>query len=136
VLDFNQRFESIGEVAAVLILGSLLSAGYFSWQGAVLAAVLFLVARPLSVFIATIGGDMSQRHKRLVAWFGIRGVGSLYYLAFAIDHGLPKPLVETLLPLVLTVIASSIVVHGISATPMMKSHERRGRKPGKRATSK
>jgi NhaP-type Na+/H+ or K+/H+ antiporter len=132
VLEFNQRFESIGEVAAVLILGALLSAGYFSWQGAALAGVLFLVARPVSVFIATIGSDTSHRHKRLVAWFGIRGVGSLYYLAFAIDHGLPKPLVETLLPLVLTVIASSIVVHGISATPLMKSHERRAHRLAKR----
>ena len=125
VLDFNQRFESIGEVIAVLILGALLSAGYYSLEGAVLAVVLFVVIRPVSVLIGTAGAGLTRRHRRLVAWFGIRGVGSLYYLTFAIDRGISPALTERLVPLVLTVIALSIVVHGISATPLMASHERR-----------
>ena len=125
VLDFNQRFESIGEVIAVLILGALLSAGYYSLEGALLAAVLFLFVRPLSVLIGTAGAGLSRRHRRLIGWFGIRGVGSLYYLAFAIGHGLSHPLAARMVPIVLTVIALSIVVHGISATPLMASHERR-----------
>ena len=128
VLDFNQRFESIGEVSAVLILGALLSAGHYSLEGVVLGAVLFVVVRPLSVFVATLGSRTSTRHKRLVGWFGIRGVGSLYYLAFAIDKGLDRTLADRLIPLVLTVIAMSILVHGISATPLMDRHERRARK--------
>jgi sodium/hydrogen antiporter len=128
VLDFNQRFESIGEVAAVLILGALLSAGYYSIEGAVLALVLFFVVRPISVFIATIKGEASTRHKRLLAWFGIRGVGSLYYLMFAIDAGLSSSLADRLIPLVLTTIAMSILLHGISATPLMRSHEQRTRR--------
>jgi len=132
VLDFNQRFESIGEVAAVLILGALLSAGYYSLEGAALALILFVVVRPLSVLVATLGAGLSTRHTRLLAWFGIRGVGSLYYLAFATERGLASPIVERLVPLVLTVVALSIVVHGISATPLMASHERRTkRKRGK-----
>lgn len=125
VLDFNQRFESIGEVAAVLILGALLSAGYYSLEGVLLAVVLFIVIRPASILVATIGASASNRHKRLLAWFGIRGVGSLYYLTFAIAQGLTHPLIDQVIPLVLTVIALSIVVHGISATPAMASHERR-----------
>ena len=112
----------------MLVAGALLSAGYWSVEGLALAAVLFVVVRPLSVFVSTIGSQTSKRHKRLVAWFGIRGVGSLYYLAFAIDRGLSGPLVERFVPLVLTVIAASIVVHGISATPLMDRHERRSRK--------
>ncbi len=128
VLDFNQRFESIGEVSAVLILGALLSAGHYSLEGVVLAVVLFVVVRPLSIFVATLGSRTSTRHKRLVGWFGIRGVGSLYYLAFAIDRGLDRPLADRLIPLVLTVIAMSILVHGISATPLMDRHERRSKK--------
>jgi NhaP-type Na+/H+ or K+/H+ antiporter len=92
-----------------------------------LAAALFFAVRPLSVLLATLGSRTTARHKRLVAWFGIRGVGSLYYLVFAIDRGLPAPTRDTLLPLVLTVIASSIVLHGISATPLMRIHARRTR---------
>jgi NhaP-type Na+/H+ or K+/H+ antiporter len=128
VLDFNQRFESIGEVSAVLILGALLSAGYFTWSGVGLAAALFFFVRPVSVLLATLGSRTSKRRRRLVAWFGIRGVGSLYYLMFAIDRGVPHGIVDVLVPLVVTVIASSIVVHGISATPLMKRHERRARR--------
>jgi len=128
VLDFNQRFESIGEVIAVLILGALLSAGYYNTEGALLALVLFAVIRPVSVLIGTAGAGLTRRHRRLIAWFGIRGVGGLYYLAFAIEHGIPHPLAERLIPMVLTVIALSIVVHGISATPLMASHERRMRR--------
>ncbi len=128
VLDFNQRFERIGEVTAVLILGALLSAGYYSLEGVALAVVLFFVIRPASVLLSTIGSRTSTRHKRLVAWFGIRGVGSLYYLTFAIDRGLTHPRVDRIVPLVLTVIALSILAHGVSATPLMDSHERRARR--------
>ena len=131
VLDFNQRFESIGEVAAVLIVGALISAGWYSLEGVLLAVVLFVVIRPASVLIGTIGSRTSNRHKRLIAWFGIRGVGSLYYMAFAIGHGVTHPLVDRIVPLVLTVIALSIVVHGVSATPLMASHERRARRARK-----
>ena len=62
---------------------------------------------------------MSPRRVALLGWFGIRGVGSLYYLMFAIAQGVAPALVERLLPLVLTVVAVSIVIHGISATPLM-----------------
>ena len=128
VLDFNQRFESIGEVTAVLIVGALLSAGHYSLEGLVLALVLFVVVRPVSVLLSTIGSRTSKRHQRLVAWFGIRGVGSLYYLVFAIEQGLSQPATDRIVALVLTVVATSIVLHGISATPLMASRERRSRK--------
>ncbi|MGI9024557.1 MAG: cation:proton antiporter [Burkholderiaceae bacterium] len=124
VLDFNQRLESIVEAASVLIVGALLSAGYFSLEGLMVAVVLFLFIRPLSVYAATIGSKSSARHKRLIAWFGIRGVGTLYYLMFAIDRDLQQGLVHRVMPIVLTVVATSIVIHGISATPMMEHYER------------
>jgi NhaP-type Na+/H+ or K+/H+ antiporter len=54
-------------------------------------------------------------------------VGSLYYLAFVISSGLAAPLAQRLLPLVVSVVAVSIVVHGISATPLMDLYGRRRR---------
>lgn len=128
VLDFNQRFESIGEAMSVLIVGALLSAGYVSLEGLAVALVLFVFIRPLSVYAATTGSKASARQKRLIGWFGIRGVGTLYYLMFAIDHDLQASLVSRLMPIVLTVVAASIVVHGISATPMMAHYERSKRR--------
>ena len=119
LLTFNERFERIAELVAVLLLGGLLSAGYFALQGVLLAALLLLVVRPLSVLAGVAGQRMSPRRVALLGWFGIRGVGSLYYLMFAITQGAAPALVERLLPLVLTVVAVSIVIHGISATPLM-----------------
>jgi NhaP-type Na+/H+ or K+/H+ antiporter len=51
-------------------------------------------------------------------------VGSLYYLMFAVNHGLAPELADTLIALTLSVVVTSIVVHGISVTPMMAAYER------------
>jgi NhaP-type Na+/H+ or K+/H+ antiporter len=124
LLTFNERFERIAELVAVLLLGGLLSAGYFAVEGLWLAALLLLVVRPLAVVVGLAGVRVSLRRLALLGWFGIRGVGSLYYLMFAIVQGLSPALVERLLPLVLTVVAVSIVIHGISATPLMNVYSR------------
>jgi NhaP-type Na+/H+ or K+/H+ antiporter len=59
-----------------------------------------------------------------MAWFGIRGIGSLYYLSFAIAHGLDESLAQQLAELILTTVAISVVVHGITVTPLMVRYER------------
>ena len=60
-----------------------------------------------------------------MAWFGIRGVGSLYYLLYAISHGLQPELALLLLSITLAVIVASVIAHGISVTPLMKRYETR-----------
>jgi NhaP-type Na+/H+ or K+/H+ antiporter len=122
LLAFNEHFERIAELVAVLCLGALLSAGNFRFEGLALAALVILIVRPVSVALGLAGLRTSRRQLALLGWFGIRGVGSLYYVAFAMNHGLPEPLTERLMPLVLTVVATSIVVHGVSATPVMKRY--------------
>jgi NhaP-type Na+/H+ or K+/H+ antiporter len=124
LLTFNERFERIAELVAVLLLGGLLSSGYFAVEGLWLAALVLLVVRPVSVLVGLAGVRVSVRRLALMSWFGIRGVGSLYYLMFAIVQGISLPLVERMMPLVLTVVAVSIVIHGISATPLMKLYTR------------
>lgn len=64
----------------------------------------------------------------MVGWFGVRGIGSLFYLMYAIHHGLPEPLAVQLIHLTLVVIALSIVVHGISVKPLMAMFTRRGQR--------
>lgn len=60
-----------------------------------------------------------------MAWFGIRGIAAIYYLMYAINHGLPLDLAQQLTALTLITVAASIVVHGISVTPLMNFYERR-----------
>ena len=65
---------------------------------------------------------MTQRG--LMGWFGIRGIGSLYYVSYALNHGVSGLLAETLVQIVVTVVATSIVLHGLSVTPILARYER------------
>jgi sodium/hydrogen antiporter len=90
--------------------------------------LLLLVVRPLSVAIGLARSEATPRRRWLVGWFGIRGIGSLYYLMYAVNHGLPRPLAEQLVALTLSVVVASILVHGVSVTPLMAAYERWSRK--------
>ena len=94
-----------------------------SWPIVGFVALLFFVIRPVSVFAALSGSRISTAQRRLIGWFGIRGIGSAYYLAFAVNKGLPADLATTLSTITLLVIAVSVVVHGVSVTPLMKLYE-------------
>ncbi|MEO7549479.1 MAG: cation:proton antiporter [Ramlibacter sp.] len=127
VLGFNQQLERIGEVAVVIAIGALLWAVH--WNHAVwwFVPLLLLAIRPVSVALGLAGSRSSPNQRWLIGWFGIRGIGSLYYLMYAINHGLPPMLAEAMTALTLSVVVTSIVVHGISVTPMMAAYERRAR---------
>lgn len=120
VLGFNERFERIGELVVVLALGASLSTVSLDHGGLWLALLLFVVIRPVSALAGLAGAGCSPRELKLMSWFGIRGIGSLYYLMYAIEAGPPTELTAKLTSLVLTVVAASIAVHGISATPVMR----------------
>jgi NhaP-type Na+/H+ or K+/H+ antiporter len=90
---------------------------------------LLLVIRPLAVRIGLAGARVSRDQRWLIGWFGIRGVGSLYYLMFAVNHGLDRALADQLIMLTLAVVVASIVAHGISVTPLMAAYERRRSPP-------
>jgi NhaP-type Na+/H+ or K+/H+ antiporter len=86
------------------------------------------VIRPLAVALGLAGSPVDGTQRRLIAWFGVRGIGSLYYLGYAMNHGLDPALANTLVALTLTAIVASIVAHGISVTPLMERYEKmRGR---------
>ncbi|MFJ2990791.1 cation:proton antiporter [Collimonas sp. NPDC087041] len=132
VLSFNQQMEQFAEFVMVTLVGILLSHIGFSVAGALLALLLFFVIRPLSVAIALTGADVTPLQRRLMAWFGIKGIGSLYYLVFALQYQWLAPagfhssaLAPRVSSMVLTVVTMSIVMHGISATPLMEMYQRR-----------
>jgi len=88
---------------------------------------LALVARPLSVLAVVRQGRMTLHQRRLVGWLGIRGIGTLFYLAFALEHGVEGPLALELMGAALTAVALSILLHGASATPLMAAYQTRMR---------
>lgn len=128
VLGFTEQLERIGEVLVVVVLGAMLSLTVFGPEAAWFLPVLFLVVRPLAVYAGLAGSPTGRVQRRLTAWFGIRGAGSVYYLMFAIGRGLPADLAETLTRLTLAAVAVSVVVHGVSVTPLMNWYGRRKEK--------
>lgn len=117
LVGFNERLERIAEVGIVVLLGAALSWPYLTGEAVALAVVLLLAIRPLAIRVSVRGA--TPRETALVAWFGIRGVGSLYYLSWATGRGLGDALSERLAAITLTVVAVSILVHGVSVTPLM-----------------
>ena len=122
---FNSQLDSFAEVAMVLVVGVLLASVKFDVRFLWFVPLLFLVIRPVAVAIGLLGTDAKPAQRRLMAWFGIRGIGSLYYLLYAINHGLERGLAQQLLSVTLAVVVCSVLVHGVSVTPLMRRYEAR-----------
>ncbi len=118
-LVFKEHLERLSELLLILLVGGTLFLDSWSWHAVGFALFLFTVARPLSVVVGLLGTRTPWRIRGLVGWFGVRGIGSLYYLMYAIQHGLPEDLALKLIHLTLVVVTLSILVHGISVKPMM-----------------
>ncbi|BAZ37418.1 sodium/hydrogen exchanger [Calothrix sp. NIES-4101] len=134
-LEFIERLEKLLEIGTILLLGSiLLIKPIMNYAFALLTVIvlLFLVIRPLGTWISTMGKTFSNSPHRktnmqtrlLIGWFGIRGVGSLYYLAYAFGNGLKGEAGEQIAWITYGTIVVSVIIHGISTTPLMNFYER------------
>ncbi|MGQ7863344.1 cation:proton antiporter [Pseudomonas sp. 32A] len=124
MLAFGGLVERSMEVFLVTLLGVVL-VSHWDWRALAVGALLFCVIRPLSVLSIPWGTLLNGHQRGLVGWFGIRGIGSIYYLFYAINHGLVGTSSAVAVNLTLSVIALSIVVHGLSTQPMLVWYERR-----------
>ena len=123
ILSFGSLLERILEVLMVTLLGALLYQ-HWDWRALPLGLALFCVARPGMVLLLIGGRLMPPSHRLLIGWFGIRGIGSLYYLSYSINTELPATVAQTASDLVLSVVAMSIVLHGLTSQPLLDYYER------------
>jgi sodium/hydrogen antiporter len=119
-LIFKEHLERIAELLLVLLVGGTLFLSSWSWAAVGLALFVFVVVRPVSVLIGLWGTRTAWRMRAMTSWFGVRGIGSLYYLMYAIQHGLPEPLALQFIQLTLIVVTLSIFLHGTSVKPLME----------------
>ncbi|HJV27280.1 MAG TPA: cation:proton antiporter [Aromatoleum sp.] len=119
-LIFKEHLERLSELVLILLVGGTLFINSWSWRAVGLSLFLFLIARPVSVMVGLAGTRTPWKLRALVGWFGVRGIGSLYYLMYSIQHGLPEKLALELIHLTLIVVTLSIVCHGISVKPVME----------------
>ncbi len=130
-----ERLERLLTLVVLLLLGVALTNGLLrnlTWQAVLLAVLLVFAIRPLAGLVALgtrratcrIGDHVLTGPERLcTSFFGVRGVGSLYYLAYATGHA-DFPRAELLWATVTFTITLSVLVHGVTATPAMRWLER------------
>lgn len=119
VVGFTEQMEKICEMALVMLVGAMLPYAPMTAAVSWFVPLLLLVLRPLSVLPCYIGERVGAAHVGLASWFGIRGIGSLFYLLFVLRAGVPPATADILMSLTLWTIAASIVLHGLTAGPTM-----------------
>lgn len=122
VLNYQGQLERLSELVLILLVGGTLFVDSWSWHAVGLALFIFFIARPLAVRIGLMTSRSPRRHKLLMGWFGVRGIGSLYYLMYAIEHGISESLALELIHITLIVITLSILLHGVSVKPLFARH--------------
>jgi len=122
---FNEHLASLFEFGVVVIIGIMFAVVRIPLDAVIIIVALFVVIRPAAVMLALRHDPLAPGQTVLASWFGIRGVSSLYYVMYAINHGVDDQNAQRLLGITVAVIVVSILLHGISVTPLMALYERR-----------
>lgn len=119
--DFSDQIERVLIAVLLVLFGGAIAHGLLTpltWAGAGLGFLLLVVIRPLVGWLTLGGSRATPRQRWVIAGFGIRGIGSFFYLAYALEKA-RFPNAEALWAITGFVVLVSITVHGILATPVM-----------------
>jgi len=117
-LSFGDTVERLFAATLIIILGITLAE---HWNSAALplALIIFIVIRPLSVLLVTWRSQRPWLHRISLGWLGIRGIGSLNYIAYAYVHGFQGAEASLVTDTAITIVTISVLVHGITVTPLL-----------------
>ncbi|PGF14713.1 cation transporter [Natrinema sp. CBA1119] len=134
--EYNRSLHEVSEFAEqvmmaliMLFFGGAIVGGLLeplTLEAIVAAVAIVFVVRPLAGLVGFLGFDRDPAERATIAFFGIRGIGSFYYLAYGLNHA-AFPDSGLLWAVVGAVVLVSIVVHGITATPAVRWLEARAR---------
>jgi NhaP-type Na+/H+ or K+/H+ antiporter len=120
-LHFERRADEIVEIVKLgifLVFGSLLTLHALTREGLpalVFVAVVFLLARPVAVFVALLGTRTDRPTRLFMGWFGPKGVATMTFALLVLDQNIASG--ERIFDLVALVVFCSIIVHGGTDTP-------------------
>ena len=135
--DFADALERIASLLFLLLLGGAAvdgALGALTVHGAVVAVAIVVIVRPLAGWIGLLGEKHSRATTWTIAFFGIRGMGTIYYLAHAVNEEFFPAARQVWSVAVLTILVS-IVVHGVTAGPVLHRLDRRAARDRASATS-
>lgn len=127
--SFIERLEQILTLIMLLLLGAAATNGVLAhadWRSAVVALALILVIRPGAGWLSLLGRrddtakavGLTKPERWVTSFYGVRGIGSIFYLAYATGHAEFSGSDWLWSTIALTVI-TSVVIHGTSVTPVM-----------------
>jgi len=123
-LSFGDTIERLLAAGMMVVLGVTL-AQHWNIYGVLIGLVLFVVVRPLAVWLVTLRAGLPLGQRLLIGWLGIRGIGSLNYIAYAWTHGMEGPQMEIMTNMALTLVVCSVVVHGTTVSPLLNWRQKR-----------
>ncbi|MFC3125512.1 cation:proton antiporter [Pseudoroseomonas globiformis] len=130
--EVTEQIERLAMMVLLLLFGGALVSGLLasvSLAEVVVALLVLLVVRPVTGWLGLVGLQADPSEKLTLAFFGIRGVGSLYYLAYGLNR-MEVAEAQRLWGFVGLVVLFSILLHGLTVTPIMRFIDRRlGRDP-------
>jgi NhaP-type Na+/H+ or K+/H+ antiporter len=131
--DFAEQTERLLTMLLLLLLGGAVVGGLLApltWPAALTGLALILVIRPLAGWLSLRGAPGRRAEHWVIAWFGIRGIGSFYYMAYAMTHA-DFAQADLLWATVAFVVVVSVVLHGVLATPVMQLLDRANERTGR-----
>ncbi|MEU8646839.1 cation:proton antiporter [Streptomyces sp. NPDC048674] len=134
--SFMDQIERLLTAAILFLVGGFVAQGgltALTWQGATLALLLLLLIRPLIGYISQHPTAGARRERIVTAFFGIRGIGSFFYLSYALEHGHFAAPADELWATVIFTVLLSVFLHGTLATPVVAYLDRRHRRTGEPA---
>jgi len=128
--DFISQIERLLTLAVLLVLGFAVARGLLApltLRAALLVVLLILVLRPLIAWVSLAGVGLGRGERATIAFFGVRGVGTIYYIAYGAGQA-QFPDLDLLWATAAFAILLSALVHGTVAGPVMTRLERRSRR--------
>jgi NhaP-type Na+/H+ or K+/H+ antiporter len=128
--DFASAIEHAITAILLVLLGSVMPSlwPHLDWSLTLIGFGLILLIRPAAGLIGLMGSSLTGRERVVVAIYGVRGIGSLYYLGYASTHVDFIDEAQLWAVVAFTIFAST-VIHGLTATATVEAldKERSGR---------
>lgn len=127
--DFVHEVEHLLLVVWIILFGGSIMNGMLTltdWRGILFAFVFVLLIRPLAGLLALAGVKESKRSKFAISFFGIRGIGSVFYLSWAMVQFDGFEFKNELYSITAYIILISIILHGLTAPSAMDYFRRKG----------
>jgi NhaP-type Na+/H+ or K+/H+ antiporter len=125
--EFSEQIERVLMVLVLIGFGNAIAHGLFrsmGWPEIALAAVILLIVRPVAAWVSLLGSPFPSRARALIAFFGIRGMATFYYVAYALGRAEFDSGVDLWATTGIVVFAS-ILLHGITSMPLMRWADRK-----------